>query len=791
MRKHIFQHGTNNPFRTVPQFLLAIKVVKKVYNKIYRYFHRGIGMRDYEQLQKENEYLKKLLAAFMHQQAISDCPILTKKSPLSEKVNLLGALFKGRHDVYALKWEAKSGGKGYRPVAIKAAGGSRKYLPLTEDVFIEHILGEKTIGIYPLLKDNTCTFLALDFDKKSWENDILALAKTCKNYHIPHYIERSSSGNGAHIWFFFSTKIPAKLARKFGMSLMEKTAKENSGVQLQSFDRFFPNQDTMPEGGFGNLIALPLQREPGRHGNSLFIDENFMPHPDQWMYLSTVRKITKQEMQHFLRSLNDDDSLENMDDLEKLPDNVQITLKNGIHIKKRDFPSMFLTKILNIASFSNPNYHKAKNNRFPTYDIPKVIQRTIENQNDVILPRGCFQELLNLLKEHAIEVNIKDEQYTGETIDAVFHGTLSSQQNDAVETMLKNKQGVLEAATGFGKTVLAISIIAERKVNTLIIVHRKALMQQWIEKLAVFLHVPAAEIGQIGGGKNKVTGFVDVATIQSLNYKGQLKSLVTQYGQIIVDECHNIPAITFEAVLKQIRPQYVLGLTATPKRKDGMHPIITMQCGPVRYRIDAKSQAQVRPFLHRLVPRKTKFHTKETDFQSICNEIAIDRDRNQQIFNDVLESLEEGKTPIVLTNRLLHLEVLTKMFQGFVKNIIVLTGSMKEKDQEMARKQLLEIPSQEERLILATGQYIGEGFDDARLDTLFLTMPISWKGTLQQYVGRLHREYDTKQEVRVYDYVDANVSRLKEMYGKRLKGYKSMGYITSDEGGETEQMRLF
>lgn len=750
-------------------------------------------MLDYEELQKENHYLKKLLAKTMHHQGMDDSDrILTKKSPVSEKIRLLKELFKGRDDVYALRWESKNGDKGYRPARQKSPikGGQIHNLPLTDQVLVEHMKGKKTIGIYPLLQNETCRFLAIDFDKGKWKTDVLDFSETCKEFNIPYHVERSRSGNGAHIWIFFSSAISAKTARALGMTLLKETAKKKDGFQLESFDRLFPNQDTMPKGGFGNLIALPLQKEPGQKGNSLFIDENFIPYPDQWMYLSTVRKMTKEEIDRVIHS--NESLINEKSGLEYMPKTIQITLKNGILIKKEELPSTLLAKISDIASFSNPKFYKAKQNRFSTKGIPRVIQCAYEEHENLILPRGCLQDLLDLLNKHSIKVEIADEQYAGEIINVEFHGTLSSQQDEAVKTLLEYQQGILSAATGFGKTVLATSIIAERKVNTLVIVHRTQLMQQWVEKLAAFLKIPTTDIGQIGAGKNKVTGFIDVATIQSLNYGGQLKSLITQYGQIIVDECHIISAVTFESVLKKIRPQYVLGLTATPKRKDGMHPIITMQCGPIRYQNNAKSQAQVRPFIHRLVPRKTSFHTKKTDFKEICEEMILNTERNQQIFDDVLRSLEKGRSPIILTNRLLHLEILTKMFRGFAKNIIVLAGNMKKREQKKELERLSKIPNHEERLIIATGKYIGEGFDDARLDTLFLTMPISWKGTLHQYVGRLHREYDSKQEVQVYDYVDANIPTLQTMYEKRLKGYKSMGYINNEENSAaSEQMRLF
>ncbi|HLR51652.1 MAG TPA: DEAD/DEAH box helicase family protein [Candidatus Avamphibacillus sp.] len=752
-------------------------------------------MHDYEQLQNENLYLKKIIAKLMQKLDIDDFSnILTKRSPLSERIYLLKDLFQGRSDVYAIRFENKDGKKGYRPARTfnsRSQNGdksrqSRGSLPLTKQVLIEHISGKKTVGIYPLLKNGTCHFLVIDFDKGNWKKDVTAFSETCRVYHIPYHIERSRSGDGAHIWIFFAKAVLAKTARELGMLLLKKTKKRNATFTLDSFDRLFPNQDVLPEGGFGNLIALPLQRNPGLNGNSLFVDRHFIPYPDQWMYLSTVQKLGNVEVRNIIRILGSDSNAN-----ERMPKEVNFLLKSGIHVEKKALPPSLVEKINSIVSFSNPNYFKARQNRFSVKNIPRVIQCMDETADNLILPRGCLNDLLDLFNELSIKVKLIDERFQGETIQEQFHGILSVGQEEALEKLQKHQYGVLAAATGFGKTVVAASMITRRRVNTLVIVHRTQLLQQWKEKLAAFLDIPISSIGQIGGGKHKPTGIIDIATIQSLNYSGKLKSIITQYGHIIVDECHVISAVTFEAVLKKIRPKFILGLTATPKRKDGMHPIIKMQCGPIRYQTNARLQAQIRPFIHCLIPRKTSFTTKETDFRKICEELVLNKERNARIFDDVLQSLEAGRSPIILTNRILHLKMLTKMFQGFTKNMIVLAGNQKKKELNLSLERLSKIPEQEERLIIATGKYIGEGFDDARLDTLFLTMPISWKGMLHQYVGRLHRLHEHKQEVQVYDYVDEQVPILKDMYSKRLKGYKALGYLNRDEGSASEQMRLF
>ena len=427
------------------------------------------------------------------------------------------------------------------------------------------------------------------------------------------------------------------------------------------------------------------------------------------------------------------------------------------------------------------------------HGIPRMIDCTMNVDEKVILPRGCLGDIKEFLISKSIHFEVIDYTYGGQTIEANFNGELTTQQSEALSSLLQHNTGVVSATTGFGKTVLAASLIAERKINTLIIVNRTQLLKQWIEQLSTFLQIPAIEIGQIGGGKNNVSGNIDIATIQSLNHNGQIKSFITQYGQVIVDECHHISAFSFENMLKQIRAKYVHGLTATPIRKDGLHPIIFMQCGPILYKVDGKSQAKVRPYIHSLTRRNTNFISSSVELNDIYKEIVHDDERNMLLFNDTLENLEEGRFPLILTERIEHVEILTRLFQGFSKNIIVLAGNLSKKEREHNLQQLASLPKDTERLVIATGKYIGEGFDHAPLDTLLLPMPISWKGTLQQYVGRLHRLYETKQEIRVYDYVDYKVDLLQKMFEKRLVGYKSMGYSEKDEKDIVikEQMRLF
>jgi superfamily II DNA or RNA helicase len=765
-------------------------------------------IKELELLKKENIYLKKLLSNLMHQreEIINVEEIISNKSLPEKKINLFKRLFRGRNDVFAYRWESKGGRSGYTPACdlewqkpicqkplLKCSECQhRKLSPLTNQVLFNHLSGEKTVGLYPLLQDETCYFLAFDFDKQNWQQDVLAFVNVCKNENIPAYIERSRSGNGAHVWIFFTEKVSASLARKLGIQLLTKTLEKRHQIGIDSFDRMFPNQDTLPRGGFGNLIALPLQLHSKNNGNSVFVDENFIPFQDQWLYLSSIKKLSKQEILSVLKN-PDTIEIKESPDFSTIPNTIKVIIKNGLYIKKEGIPSSILSKIMLLATFKNPEFYRAQSKRLSTYGLQRVIKCFEEDLEHLIIPRGCLTELDKLFKDLSIGMEIIPEQFLGENIEASFNGQLTSQQDEAVLELMKYENGTLAATTGFGKTVTAAAVIAKRKTNTLIIVDKTQLLQQWIEKLSLFLKKSTQEIGQIGGGKKKITGQIDVATIQSLNSKGELKSFITQYGQVIVDECHHISAFSFEKVLKKIRAKYVYGLTATPIRKDGLHPIIFMQCGPIRYKTDAKKQAKVRPFKHTLIPRYTNLISNSTEFLEVLQTITKDTQRNQLLFDDVLNELEMGRSPIILTERIEHLENLYKQFKGFAKNIIVLSGNMTKKDRGLELERLEKIPDNEERLVIATGKYIGEGFDDPRLDTLFLAMPISWKGTLQQYVGRLHRIHSNKQEVKVFDYVDENVPILKTMFQKRLSGYKAMGYIMEDkkEKNNDEQMKLF
>ena len=761
-------------------------------------------------------------------------PSVTNNSPACAKVALFRRLFAGRTDVFPVRWDnSKSGRSGYAPACanewVRGVCGkprvkcgdcpNQAFIPVTPDVIECHLRGEDRVrpngrsgafvaGVYPLLFDDSCCFLAIDFDDESWVQDALAYVMTCREIGAPAALERSRSGNGGHVWLFFSEPVPASAARRLGTLLLTRTMNRRPEIGFKSYDRLFPSQDSMPSGGFGNLIALPLQRQARENGNSVFVDDELRPYEDQWAYLSSLPRFSAPEVSALITRVEaempggatgvrlpvDDESADEPWHMmpsrrsprplvtELVPAEIEVVLADQVYVDRAGLPSSLVAQLIRVAAFQNPEFYRAQAMRLATYGKPRIISCAELHSRHVGLPRGCLDEVIELLRSSGAKVKLKDKRYAGRPLDVKFLGSLHDVQGAAVAAIDQHDCGVLAATTAFGKTVVGAWMIAARSVNTLVLVHRRQLVDQWRERLRTFLSVEDGDIGTIGGGKRRPSGRIDIALIQSLVRHGEVSDAVADYGHLIVDECHHLSAVSFELVARRSKARYVLGLSATVGRKDGHHPIIFMQCGPVRYRVDAKSQAATRSFTHKVRLRETGFRPAQSletqgpiQMAALYTALAGDEKRNNLIFDDVLHSLEARRRPVILTERRDHLDLLRARFEKFTRNLVVLSGGMSAAERRAAEDGLKR-PDTEERLVLATGRYLGEGFDDASLDTLFLTMPISWRGTLAQYVGRLHREHHAKREVIVYDYIDSAVAVLARMALKRQTGYRSLGY---------------
>ena len=692
---------------------------------------------------------------------------------------------------------------------------NQAFEPVTDKAIERHLRGHHTMGVYPMLADDTCRFLAADFDKETWRRDAGAYLDACRAKGIAAALERSRSGNGAHVWFFFEDPVPASLARRLGAHLLTEAMERNPDIGFRSYDRFFPSQDTVPQGGFGNLIALPLQGGPRENGHSVFLDADFEPWPDQWAFLSGLRRLTEAEAGANveeagrlgrivgLRLPLDDEDEEPWtappsrrrplpEIAGALPERVAAVLADQIYIPREGLPAGLVNRLVRLAAFQNPAFYAAQAMRRSTFGTPRIIACAELFSRHIALPRGCLEAMENLLEELGVRLDLQDKRFAGRPVETTFLGELTLEQAAAANALLQHDTGVLAATTAFGKTIVAASLLASRRASTLVLVHRLQLMDQWSARLGAFLDLPASAMGQIGGGKRKPTGVVDVAVIQSLVRGDEVDDIVADYGHLIVDECHHLSAVSFEKVARRAKSKFVLGLSATVTRdRTATIRSVFMQCGPVRFRASAKSLARQRPFTHRALLRPTAFRLpgdiaeERPPIQQVYTALAEDEARNDLIFDDVLNALEAGRSPLILTARKEHARRLAERLGRFARNVLFLRGGMGAKQRRSVMQRLEEISDAEERVLVATGRYIGEGFDDARLDTLFLAMPVAWRGTLAQYVGRLHREHPSKREALVYDYVDEAVPALQRMMKKRIQGYRSLGYSVERPGGES------
>lgn len=773
--------------------------------------------------------------------------------------------FWGREDVYAKRSVSKKTGKaGYYPqcdnfwqygVCPKVKNvkmqcsrcENRRYSKLGPQQIMEHLRGDKedgtdVIGVYPLLPDDTCRFIVFDFDNHEkgaeekdyanvddmWREEVDALRTICKEYGIDALVERSRSGRGAHLWIFFTQKIPAKLARKFGFALLDKGAETVNMKSFRFYDRMLPTQNYVSDEGLGNLIALPLQGQALKKGNSAFIDDNWNAYPDQWSVLMQTKRLSREKVEDCIEKwlpanpfesdkVNGEEQIKpweyqkkfNREDVQGC---MEIVLSNLIYVDTKNLKVRLQNQVRRLAAFLNPVYFRNQRIGYSNFQESRYIYMGQDEQEYIGIPRGLCDILRQRCEEAGIQYHVEDHRVAGRKINVEFQGELRESQRIAVEKMLEHDTGILSAATAFGKTVVCSNLIAKRKVNTLILLESSALIEQWVDSLNGFLSIdeelpeyqtPSGRvkkrkniIGKIHGAHDSSTGIIDIAMVGSLYKKGEFHPKLQEYGMVIMDECHHAASATVEKILREVKAKYVYGVTATPMRSDGLEKINYMLLGDIRYRFTAKDRAKEQGIEHLVYPRFTRIahpRNQEMHINEAYMLIKDDDVRNNQIIMDVKQCVDNGRTPVVLTRYKDHALSLSERMKTYADKLFLLSGDKSQKELKEIRTQMDEVTRDETMILVATGQMVGEGFDFPRLDTLIMATPVSWKGIVEQYAGRLNRDYEGKKNVIIYDYVDSHINKFDNMYSRRLKAYKQIGYqiYTNNDPGKQEANAIY
>lgn len=709
------------------------------------------------------------------------------------KIALFSSLFAGREDVYARRWESTGTGKaGWSPAVVggwtNAKKPGREYEPLTADVVGSHLAGGVHVGLYPLLHGDACRLLACDFDGTGWALDALAYLDAARSIGVPVALERSRSGDGAHAWTFFSGPVPAASARRLGIHILRDAMGARAELDLSSYDRLFPTQDLMPKGSFGNLIALPLHGECRRRGTTVFLDPaTIEPYDDQWAFLAAVPRISPEAVSSLTETLGPvaagpDDTRYRPSraraSQENPPERIRAELRAMLEIDRIGVPPSLLAALKHLASLHNPAYYEKERLRFSTWNTPRFLRCYRETVDRLLLPRGVQDQAERIVADAGSKLDIVNGCSRPEPIEVALVADLTALQAESLEALSAHDLGVLVGPPGSGKTVIACALIARRRLPTLVIVDRQPLVEQWRDRLKQHLGIDAKQVGQLGGGRTRAKGFIDIAMAQSLARREDLVEVTGGYGLVIVDECHHVPAVTFERFVRQIPVRGWLGLTATPYRRDRLESLISMYCGPVRHRMatDETEHARVERALVAHATSHAPPGAEDAGIQEVFRALVEDDERSWQICTDIAAAVAAGRTCLVLTQRIDRIERLSRGLELRGLRPVVMRGSMGKKARVAAMAEMQERSAEGGPVLVATGSFLGEGFDFPELDTLFLAFPLAFKGRIVQYVGRVLRPTASKSRVEVHDYVDVEIPVLARMHAKRLAAYTSLGF---------------
>lgn len=718
-------------------------------------------------------------------------PVVDRSSPRAAKVALFRALFAGRDDVYALRWENRRTGKaGWGPAVrggwANARRPDRAYLPFTDEVAEAHLAGEIHAGLYPLLPGDGCRLLVCDFDGPGWVLDALAYLDVARAAGVPGALERSRSGDGGHVWVFFAGLVPAASARRTGVHLLREAMTVRAELDLVSYDRLFPTQDFMPKGSFGNLIALPLQGACRKRGTTVFLDPATLePYEDQWSFLASLDRLGPDAVAAMAEAFGELASGPDAATYQKTRISAagpqpppEIAARTGamLQIDRIGVPPALLAALKHAASLHNPEFYEKERMRFSTWDTPRFIRCYRETLDRVLLPRGLRDKAGAIVAEAGSTLCVAETVASPDPIDVTLRAVLTAEQATATEALAAHDLGMLVAEPGSGKTVVGCALIARHATPTLVLVDRKPLVEQWRDRLVTHLGLTSRQVGQLGGGRNRTTGVVDVAMVQSLARRDDIGEITSGYGLVIVDECHHVPAVTFERAVREIPVRRWLGLTATPYRRDGLQALMAMHCGPIRHRMAPRPGSALR-VLDLVVHDTAHRPAHDGDhIQTVYRGLVEDTARTRAICDDIAAAVEAGRNCLVLTRWTEHLDIITELLTGRGLEPLVLHGKMGKKARTAVTRQLAEPRPDGGLLLLATASLIGEGFDCPPLDTLFLAFPIKFKGNVVQYVGRVLRPTDTKTRVEVHDYVDRLVPVLARQHDQRRAAYATLGF---------------